>query len=99
MKQTNDERRAYSRGYQRGLQGRWPENVPPHPPEPVVAQLMAALKSLRDSVDNYCAQLTPDDEWAVDLGPQVDRADEALTAVTKWLWSSSQHPVVQEEKT
>lgn len=91
MAQTDDERRAYSRGYQAGLlRGRrdatgWPAHCPPHPPEPHVRRLMAALKALRDGTGAELSTLDQDDPWVVKLGPAVDEADAALEEVGRWL--------------
>jgi len=80
---TDGERRAYQRGYARNH--RWPEHRPPTPPDPLVRDLMEAATFLRDTVDNFCALLEPEDEWVEKLGPGIDRLDEAMTRLGLWL--------------
>jgi hypothetical protein len=82
---ADDERRAYQRGYYAGSYRRWPDHKPPAPPDPVVAELLAAMAALRDEVDRALAVLDPDDPWERDLGPKVDACDEAAKKVTTWL--------------
>ena len=80
-----EEKRAYARGYYASRMGRWPEHQPPFPPEEVIANLMIALRNLRDVADGICSTIDKDDEFAVCLGPAIDKADEAMIAVSEWL--------------
>ena len=80
-----EERRAYSRGYNAGSRRAWPEHRPPHPPVEIVARLMTALTALRDGVDGELALFDPEDEIEKHLGPLVDEADAAMSAVSEWL--------------
>jgi hypothetical protein len=83
---TRGEIKAYSRGYSRGyLSNRWPEHKPPTPPDPIIAELMDALRSIRDACDALCATIEPDDFFSLQLGPQIERADGAMRAVSAWL--------------
>jgi len=87
---TRAEQDAYKRGYGKGYTRRadqWPEHRPPIPPEPVVAELMLALRALRDEADYMCATLDPGDEFEQRLGPRIDAADEAMRKVSTWLRS------------
>ncbi len=81
---TIDEHKAYSRGYSKRAE-QWPEHRPPLPPDPVIAELMAALQELRDTCDTFRATLMPDDEFGAELEPGITRADKALTAVSLFL--------------
>lgn len=46
---------------------------------------MSAARALRDAVDAELAMFDPEDELQEVLGGPVDRLDEALTAVSRWL--------------
>jgi hypothetical protein len=78
-------KRAYSLGYAAGARRAWPAHRPPTPPHVLTGQLVEALRALRDEVDSKLAGLDESDEWEQVLGPLVDKADEALAALTDWL--------------
>jgi hypothetical protein len=81
---TTGERKAYARGYQ--VAGhKWPAHKPPTPPDPVVAELVEAMREMRDTCDAFRSTLCKDDEFGQSLELVIDRADAALTAVTRWL--------------
>ena len=80
---TRAEKLSYARGYQRGRN--WPLHKPPEPPEEVVAELMRALRILRDECDAVCATFGEDDELVVRISPFIDRADRALSLVGEYL--------------
>ena len=75
----------YSRGYEHSKVGRWPLHKPPFPPEPVIAELMAALRALRDAIDGEVAKFEQDDPINQALSPFITRADKAQEAVSLWL--------------
>lgn len=77
------EKNAYARGYQCGV--RWPLHKPPSPPQPVVGELVDALRAIRDAVDGELAKFDPDDDLNKRLDPYITRADNALKAVGTWL--------------
>jgi hypothetical protein len=77
------EKKAYQRGFQRG--SNWPLHKPPIPPEPVVAELVEALRALRDAVDGALASFDPDDPLNAALSPYIERADKAQRGVSLWL--------------
>ena len=92
---TEGEKRAYGRGYNTGSRHGWPSHKPPTPPDPLVAALIEALKSLRDAADWYCATVgcgsdseAIDDPFAAELIPKIDAANEALRAIVLWLTES-----------
>lgn len=70
---TDDERRAYARGYS-ATSRRWPAHRPPTPPDPVVGRLVSALRALRDAVDTSLATFPPDDEIRDESDPHVEEA-------------------------
>jgi hypothetical protein len=78
------ETKAYGRGYQCGSE-RWPAHKPPMPPEPIVRDLMAAARELRDAADTICASLCEDDDFVISLGPKIDAVDEVLIKISNWL--------------
>jgi hypothetical protein len=82
---TDDEKRAYAKGYNAAQRHAWPEHRPPVPPEPVLAALVKALSGLRDVADDLCATLDEEDPVAARLAPLVDVADEAMAGLTAWL--------------
>lgn len=82
---TRDEKLAYAKGYSAGLNGRWPEHKPPAPPDPVIAEIIKATRSLRNAADAICSTLDEADDFVVSLGPKIDACDEAMIAVTAWL--------------
>lgn len=75
------EKRAYRRGYARARS--WPMHRPPHPPVPVLAEYMDAVRGVRDALDNFLATIEPDDAFALELGPMLDRLDRLDSATTK----------------
>lgn len=81
---TEDEKRAYAKGYNAGRRNDWPAHRPPVPPEPVLAALVKALSDLRDGVDGACATLDESDELTAQLSPLVDAANDALVGLTEW---------------
>lgn len=81
---SDDEKRAYAKGYSAGSRGRWPLHKPPRPPDEITAALVDALQALRDQVDGQLAMFDPDDEIVVTLYPFVDAATEALERVGKY---------------
>lgn len=80
-----EEKRAYCRGYGAGRRGCWPEHRPPSPPNELVADLLAALRGLRDGYDTMCATFSPDDEIVTQLDPLIERADNVMQRVTEWV--------------
>ena len=78
-------KKAYARGYYAALNKHWPTHLPPVPSEPVVAELMNALRALRDTCDAFRATLMPDDDFGAELEPAITRADAALCGVSAWL--------------
>ncbi len=86
---TRDEQRAYSRGYQAGIRGRWPEHKPPEPPNEIIAGIMHATSELRDAVDSQLAMFGDDDEINIALNPKFAAFDEAMATVTQWLKSET----------
>lgn len=84
---SDDYKRGYSRGYNTASRS-WPEHKPPCPPEPVVRQLMEALRLLRDTADAETAAFDEDDPIYRAFGVPIATADEALSAVTEWLRES-----------
>jgi len=81
---TNEEKRAYQRGYAAGLRGKWPAHKPPEPPNQIVASLLLALREIRDHLDSELAAIC-DPEWEAAFGPIIDKADDAAESVTEWL--------------
>lgn len=81
---TRNERNAYSRGYQVGAE-RWPAHRPPTPPDPVVAELVNAMLEMRDTCDAFRSTLSDDDEFGLEMESVIDRADAALTSISRWL--------------
>jgi hypothetical protein len=62
----------------------WPAHKPPEPPNEIVANLLLALREIRDELDGALATID-DAEWEAALGPIIDKADAAAEAVTEWL--------------
>lgn len=85
--QTDDEKRAYGRGYSAGSNRAWPEHRPPYPPKKVVATFVKRATAVRDGLDSYLATLMEDDDLVVRLGPVIDEFDEACMRITDWLKS------------
>jgi hypothetical protein len=84
-----EENRIYQRGYQAGARKRWPKHRPPAPPLAVVAHLMASLSDIGDELDAFLATID-DDEFAAKLNPLITRGDEAIKAVTEWLFDGTE---------
>ncbi len=82
MEKTS-EQRAYARGYNARSSHRWPDHVPPRPPDEVVGKMYDALLALRNAVDGQMSLFDEDDEMAVYLYRFVDQADEAMRALTE----------------
>jgi hypothetical protein len=92
---TDDERRAYARGYNTGIRGRWPLHRPPVPPDENAKLLVEALQNLRDWADNLRATLSEDDELVVELEPLLDAADEAMERLREWLTAGPNVPAAK----
>lgn len=82
---ASDYARGYSKGYNTGSHGRWHDHKPPKPPDEIVAKLLSTLRELRDVCDNWCATLSEDDDFVLEIGPKIDRADEVLCELSGWL--------------
>lgn len=82
---TDDQKKAYGRGYTAGSRSRWPEHRPPLPPDPLVRRLLAAAQTIRDGHDKLLATLGPGDDFEQELGPGIDALDAAMREVTDWL--------------
>lgn len=82
---TRGEKLAYARGYNKASQKGWPAHKPPLPPDPIVAEMMAAAKALRDAVDAEMATFEEGDEMAERLYAPVDALDAAMRRLTLWL--------------
>jgi|SRR6185437_6112296 len=84
MAKTDEERRAYAKGYHAGRSGYWPEGVPPVPDE-LVLKLIKAAKKARDFIDTELAQMYDEDgEFEKKFGPAIDAVDEALSDLTEY---------------
>lgn len=77
-------RRGYARGYNHKLNHRWPDCIPT-PPDPIIADLVNALKMLRDAYDGICATFLSDDEIVLKLDPVIEAADESLRKLEKFI--------------
>lgn len=86
-------KKDYARGYNAGRRNVWPEHRPPQPPNDVFGEVMRCAIQLRDSVDAEIATLGEDDELSQNLAPKIDRLDEAITEITKWLSDVSEESI------
>jgi len=86
---TQEEKRAYQRGYAAGIRGRWPVHRPPQPPNQVIASLLLALREIRDHLDSELATID-DAEWELAFSPIINKADAAAESVTEWLASATE---------
>ena len=86
---ASDYKKAYSKGYNAGARGLWPEHRPPHPPHELIGRLMDSVLKLRDAVDGELATLDKDDPWQTILGDPMDIVDELLVEVGVWLTAES----------
>ena len=92
MMMTDDERRAYQRGYYAGRQNMWPVTMPPLPPgAPLTRDVVVALKWLRDAVRGELAKFEPDDELAATL-------EESLAFAEATLARFAEYTLVEEER-
>jgi len=82
---TNNEKKAYSRGYYAGSSRRWPDYHPPAPPDPLAAEIMKASVALANSVANWCGMFGDEDEFSKELRPLLEAVDAANAKVTAWL--------------
>lgn len=82
---NDEQRRAYSRGYNAGSRGRWPEHKPPLPPDETIQRMILAMRKLRDTVDGQLATILEDDPWQEILGNPIDEVDAVLIDVSRWL--------------
>lgn len=82
---TREECACYQRGYIRARKALWPESGVPVPPDDVIAQLIAALRRLRDEYDSLCATFSPDDEVVIALDSAIQQADASLEVLHDWL--------------
>jgi hypothetical protein len=85
---TVDFKRGYSRGYQAGIRGRWPDHTPPNPPTPEVLALFVAAKDLRDAAFGLLQVIIADDGPDgpfVTLETEANKVDNAFQEISKWL--------------
>jgi len=82
---TEDEKRAYSKGYNAGVRHRWPAHKPPRPPEEIIAELIHTAQALRDAIDAQLAMFDDDDPLELAIGHKIEAFDNAMTKVTQWL--------------
>ena len=87
MAAATETQKAYARGYNRGSSGKWPDHRPPAPPDEILAAIVRAAQSLRDTADHICATISEDDEFALELAPRIDKFDSAMTKFGEWLRS------------
>jgi hypothetical protein len=87
MPLSDEERRCYQRGYQRGA--RWPLHSPPLPPDEIASKIIDAAMKLRNAVDGQLAMFDEDDEMAATLYPYIDALDAAMTKLSGWLRDSA----------
>lgn len=85
---NDDYKRGYSKGYNAGVAGRWPEHKPPSPPDDVVAALWKVASELRDTADSLCATLDDEDEFLKSLVPKIDAIDRLGHWIADWLKQS-----------
>lgn len=81
---TDDEKRAYSKGYNAGARRAWPAHKSPVS-KGVVGEILAAAQELRDGIDGELATFAEDDELNIALGPLIDRYDEAMMKLNNWI--------------
>ncbi len=82
---TDEERRAYSRGYNTGSRGAWPEHRPPNPPEGIAREIIQAALALRDGVDGEIATFLDDEPVIQRIGPLIDAFDVAMAQMGQWV--------------
>ncbi len=85
--ETIHRQRDYARGYNRGRASanKWPDHIPPQPPNEIIAGLMQAMRKMRDQADAFCATILEDDPWQEVLGPIIDECDQAMYEVSAWI--------------
>lgn len=84
---NDDFKQGYRQGYNAGSHKSWPLHLPPSPPDEIIAEFMAAARSLRDSYDTVCATFPKNDDLVLELEPKIDRLDDAFEKIGKWLTS------------
>jgi hypothetical protein len=82
---TREEKLAYSRGYNAGRKGVWPEHRPPMPPDETCRKVLEALRALRDGVDSELAKFDEHDEICMVLGPLIAQVDDVFEEIGDWL--------------
>lgn len=89
--QHNSLQRAKYAGYRQGRDRRWPDWMPPLPPNKEVSRLISAAINLRNAVDGELAVLGENDSWQRTLGDPMDELTEALCKITRWLETEAEH--------
>jgi hypothetical protein len=87
---SSDYKRGYAKGY--ASRGKWPEHIPPLPPDPLVGRLMETAKALRDAIDGELAKFLPDDPLEIALAPKIEAFDDAMIVISKWLKEKASQP-------
>ena len=85
---ARDLRRAYSKGYNAGSRGAWPDHRPPMPPDEVTSRIVEAALALRNAVDGEIACFLDDEPVVEAVGPRIDALDEALAGLGRWVRAS-----------
>ncbi|MCH8147384.1 MAG: hypothetical protein IH987_05225 [Planctomycetes bacterium] len=85
MPRSDDHMHGYSRGYNAGSRGSWPDHRPPAPPNELVALAMAAARELRDEADVQIATFCEDDPMTLAIGAKIDEFDRQMQKIGAWL--------------
>lgn len=85
MARTNDEKRAYMRGYYAASRHWWPGHRPPLPPDEVIGPILKAAQDLRDALDAEIVTFLDDEPIVEKISPLIDNFDEAMTNLSHWL--------------
>lgn len=82
---TPEQNRWYARGYAAGSRNRWPDHLPPMPPDEVTRAIMVAARALCDKADGLQATFAEDDDVFEPLRTAIEDFNESMAMVTDWI--------------
>jgi hypothetical protein len=87
MPRSIDYRRGYAAGYSAGA--KWPDYMPPKPPDHLTRKMMDSGRNLRNCVDSILAVLDGEDDWQSRYGPAIDQWDECMAEIGRFIKDSA----------
>lgn len=82
---TREQSLAYQRGYNAGRSRKWPEHLPPAPPDNIVKEILDAARRLCNAADAFQATWDEDDEGMKPLRDAIEEFNEKNGLISQWI--------------